>query len=203
MCLAVVVELKQFDGKNKSDLSMIEVEHAILEQAQKPISFVDLVNEIQQYMNKSDAEIRNQLPQFYTDLNDDGSFISLGENVWGMRTWYPYDSVDEEVNHPEDADDVKAPEIKRVNAFIDDDDDDDVIDYDEEDGSVSSINDDDDDDTSDAKQMPDLSKFSQHHMTLSDNGDTDLSADDDLDDGIEGDLSEFSDADDEDDHPEQ
>ena len=157
MCLAVVVELKQFDGKNKSDLSMIEVAHAILEQAQKHISFVDLVNEIQQYMNKSDAEIRNQLPQFYTDLNDDGSFISLGENVWGMRTWYPYDSVDEEVNHPEDADDVKAPEIKRVNAFIDDDDDDDVIDYDEEDGSVSSINDDDDDDTSDAQQMPDLS----------------------------------------------
>ena len=59
--------------------------------------FSDLVNQIQNYLGKSDSEIRDQLAQFYTDLNIDGSFISLGDNRWGLRSWYPIDSIDEEV----------------------------------------------------------------------------------------------------------
>ncbi|MBA1394789.1 DNA-directed RNA polymerase subunit delta, partial [Lactobacillus sp. XV13L] len=65
---------------------MIEVAQAILTQKGEAMSFADIVNEIQQYLGKSDQEIRERLPQFYTDLNDDGGFISLGENVWGLRT---------------------------------------------------------------------------------------------------------------------
>lgn len=188
----MALELKQFDGENKSDLSMIEVARAILEQKGEAMTFADIVNDIQQYLDKSDHEIRERLPQFYTDLNGDGGFISLGENVWGLRTWYPYDSVDEEVNHPEDAEDVKTPQIKRVNAFLDDDDDDDdVIDYDD---STDVLDDDSDDDD----QIPDLSKFSNAELDFDDEENT-LPDDDDLDDGIEGDLSEFSDDDDDDD----
>ena len=190
----MALELKQFAGENKSDLSMIEVAQAILENKGAAMAFADIVNEIQQYLDKTDQEIREHLPQFYTDLNDDGDFISLGENVWGLRTWYPYDSVDEEVNHPEDAEDVKTPKIKRVNAFLDDDEDDDdedVIDYDDDSSDVL------DDDSDDDEHIPDLSKFSS--------SDLDFDADDNtlpdvgLDDGIEGDLSEFSDDDDTDD----
>ncbi|MFD0728285.1 DNA-directed RNA polymerase subunit delta [Bombilactobacillus mellis] len=188
------MELKQFAGENKSDLSMIEVAQAILENKGAAMAFADIVNEIQQYLDKTDQEIREHLPQFYTDLNDDGDFISLGENVWGLRTWYPYDSVDEEVNHPEDAEDVKTPKIKRVNAFLDDDEDDDdedVIDYDDDSSDVL------DDDSDDDEHIPDLSKFSSSDLDF--DADDNTLPDDGLDDGIEGDLSEFSDADDTDD----
>ncbi|MCT6806655.1 MAG: DNA-directed RNA polymerase subunit delta [Bombilactobacillus mellis] len=188
------MELKQFAGENKSDLSMIEVARAILENKGAAMAFADIVNEIQQYLDKTDQEIREHLPQFYTDLNDDGDFISLGENVWGLRTWYPYDSVDEEVNHPEDAEDVKTPKIKRVNAFLDDDEDDDdedVIDYDDDSSDVL------DDDSDDDEHIPDLSKFSSSDLDF--DADDNTLPDDGLDDGIEGDLSEFSDADDTDD----
>ena len=190
----MALELKQFAGENKSDLSMIEVARAILENKGAAMAFADIVNEIQQYLDKTDQEIREHLPQFYTDLNDDGDFISLGENVWGLRTWYPYDSVDEEVNHPEDAEDVKTPKIKRVNAFLDDDEDDDdedVIDYDDDSSDVL------DDDSDDDEHVPDLSKFSSSDLDF--DADDNTLPDDGLDDGIEGDLSEFSDADDTDD----
>ena len=190
----MALELKQFAGENKSDLSMIEVAQAILENKGAAMAFADIVNEIQQYLDKTDQEIREHLPQFYTDLNDDGDFISLGENVWGLRTWYPYDSVDEEVNHPEDAEDVKTPKIKRVNAFLDDDEDDDdedVIDYDDDSSDVL------DDDSDDDEHIPDLSKFSSSDLDF--DADDNTLPDDGLDDGIEGDLSEFSDEDDTDD----
>ncbi|MBI0106817.1 DNA-directed RNA polymerase subunit delta [Lactobacillus sp. W8089] len=173
---------------------MIEVAQAILENKGAAMAFADIVNEIQQYLDKTDQEIREHLPQFYTDLNDDGDFISLGENVWGLRTWYPYDSVDEEVNHPEDAEDVKTPKIKRVNAFLDDDEDDedeDVIDYDDDSSDVL------DDDSDDDEHIPDLSKFSSSDLDF--DADDNTLPDDGLDDGIEGDLSEFSDDDDTDD----
>ena len=96
------LKLKAFANADKSELSMIEVAHEILKEKGDTMAFVDLANEIQNYLGKRDEEIRERLPQFYTDLNVDGSFISLGDNVWGLRAWYPYDSVDEEVNHPED-----------------------------------------------------------------------------------------------------
>lgn len=194
MWTELALELKQFTGENKSDLSMIEVARAILENKGVAMAFADIVNEIQQYLDKTDQEIREHLPQFYTDLNDDGDFISLGENVWGLRTWYPYDSVDEEVNHPEDSEDVKTPKIKKVNAFLDDDEDDDedIIDYDDDSSDVL------DSDSDDDEHIPDLSKFSSSDLDFDTDDDNTL-PDDGLDDGIEGDLSEFSDDSDEDD----
>lgn len=69
---------------------MIEVAHAILAYHNEAMAFADLTNEIQQYLGKSDEEIRERLSQFYTDLNVDGSFISLvitpGACVPGTRT---------------------------------------------------------------------------------------------------------------------
>ena len=143
------MKLDVFADANKAELSMIEVAHAILEEKGETMAFVDIVNEIQNFLNKRDSEIRGRLPQFYTDLNDDGSFISLGDNVWGLRSWYAYDTVDEEVNHPEDEEDApRRKKRKKVNAFL-----------------------------------------------------ADAGADDDVIDGIEGQLAEFADDDDTDDDP--
>lgn len=140
------LELKEFEGINKNELSMIEVAHAILENKGDVMDFTDLTNQIQTYLEKSDSEIRESLAQFYTELNIDGSFISLGENRWGLRSWYAIDSVDEEVSHVDDDED-EAPrrkKRKRVNAFITDDED--AIDYNDDDPEDTDLEDDDDDD---------------------------------------------------------
>ncbi|MBE8786735.1 DNA-directed RNA polymerase subunit delta [Enterococcus hirae] len=141
------MEISVFEGANKNELSMIEVAHAILEQRGDVMDFSDLANQIQTYLGKSDSEIRDSLAQFYTDLNIDGSFISLGDNRWGLRSWYAIDSIDEEVNHGIDEEDEDTPrrrKRKKVNAFINDDED--AIDYNDDDPEDTDLSDEDDDD---------------------------------------------------------
>ncbi len=190
------MKLDVFKGQNKEELSMIEVAHAILEEKGDTIAFADLTNEIQNYLGKSDEEVRARLSQFYTDLNEDGSFISLGENVWGLRSWYPYESVDEEVNHPEDEEDqpTKKKRRKKVNAFLADvTDDDDVIDYSDDDPEDEDLDADDDVDlaVTDDVVGDDLTEYKADLQNIGDNDDDE--DDDSLEDGIEGQLSEFSD----------
>nr|WP_232325286.1 DNA-directed RNA polymerase subunit delta [Latilactobacillus curvatus] len=192
------LKLDVFKGQNKEELSMIEVAHAILEEKGDTIAFADLTNEIQNYLGKSDEEVRARLSQFYTDLNEDGSFISLGENVWGLRSWYPYESVDEEVNHPEDEEDqpTKKKRRKKVNAFLADvTDDDDVIDYSDDDPEDEDLDADDDVDlaATDDVAGDDLTEYKADLQNIGD--DDDDEDDDALEDGIEGQLSEFSDDD--------
>ncbi|SMH69220.1 putative DNA-directed RNA polymerase subunit delta [Latilactobacillus curvatus] len=192
------MKLDVFKGQNKEELSMIEVAHAILEEKGDTIAFADLTNEIQNYLGKSDEEVRARLSQFYTDLNEDGSFISLGENVWGLRSWYPYESVDEEVNHPEDEEDqpTKKKRRKKVNAFLADvTDDDDVIDYSDDDPEDEDLDADDDVDlaATDDVAGDDLTEYKADLQNIGD--DDDDEDDDALEDGIEGQLSEFSDDD--------
>lgn len=191
MCTSL--DLKVFDGQDKSELSMIEVAHAILAQHGETMAFADLVNEVQQYLGKSDEEIRERISQFYTDLNIDGSFISLGDNTWGLRAWYPYDSIDEatvgETDDSDEDDDEKARRKKhhRVNAFLADDNSDDIIDYENDDPEDDDLDNNDDsgddygednyDDDSDANTDTDDTDIENQLSKLQD--DDDDSDDDD------------------------
>ncbi len=110
------MELEVFAGQEKSELSMIEVARAILELRGRDheMHFSDLVNEIQNYLGTSNSDIREALPLFYTELNFDGSFISLGDNKWGLRSWYGVDEIDEEIIALEESDDDEvAPKAKK------------------------------------------------------------------------------------------
>lgn len=130
------MELEVFAGQEKSELSLIEVARAILESRgrDKEMYFSDLVNEVQSYLEKSDADIREALPDFYTELNTDGSFIPLGENKWGLRSWYAIDEIDEEIITLEDEEEgAPKRKKKRVNAFMVSEDDVDYSDDDPED----------------------------------------------------------------------
>lgn len=177
--------LADFEGKKREELSLIEVARAILEDHGKRMAFADIVNAVQEYLGTSDEEIRERLPQFYTDMNTDGEFISMGDNVWALRSWFPYESVDEEVNHPEDEDDEpRKKHHRKVNAFIASSDDDDIIDYDSDDPEDDDLDTEDDDNADD--------------FDATDDDDFDDADDDDeLPDGIEGQLSELDAEDDE------
>lgn len=172
------MELSIFDGLNKDELSMIEVAHAILEERADVMDFSDLVNQIQNYLGKSDSEIRDALAQFYTDLNIDGSFISLGDNRWGLRSWYAIDSIDEEVNHgleDEEEDKPRRKKRKKVNAFINDDED--AIDYNDDDPEDTDLLVDDDDDEIDDDDDDDDDEIAAYNSDLQEIG-ADASEDD-------------------------
>lgn len=186
------LEMKIFEGVNKHELSMIEVAHAILEERGDIMEFSDLVNQIQNYLEKADSEIRENLSQFYTDLNIDGSFISLGENRWGLRSWYPVDSIDEEVSTFADEDDEDRPKRrkrKKVNAFLDMDDED-AIDYNDDDPEDSDIDEEDDDYIVDDEEVDEDEEIAAYGKDLSEIGADDMTDDDeDIPDEVENELT--------------
>lgn len=141
------MELKKLDGINKNELSMVEVAHALLEAKNEVLDFNQLLVEIQEYMELSDEALESRMARFYTDLNIDGSFISLGDNRWGLRAWYPIDSIDEEIATSMEDEEVKKPRKKRkkVNAFGSDD----LIDYNDDDPEDEELIDDEDLDSDD------------------------------------------------------
>lgn len=194
------MEITVFEGLNKNELSMIEVAHAILEQHGDVMDFSDLANEIQNYLGKSDAEIRDSLAQFYTDLNIDGSFISLGDNRWGLRSWYAIDSIDEEVNHGlEDEDDEDTPrrrKRKRVNAFITDDED--AIDYNDDDPEDADLDSEDEDDDLFDDEEDEDQEIAAYNADLQEIG-ADSDDEEEVPDSIEEDLTILDDDDVEDD----
>ena len=170
------MELKKLDGINKNELSMVEVAHAILEAKNEVLDFNQLLVEIQEYMELSDEALEARMARFYTDLNIDGSFISLGDNRWGLRDWYPIDSIDEEIATSMEDEEVKKPRKKRkkVNAFGPEDD---LIDYNDDDPEDEELLDDEDLDSDD----------------LDDDMDVDLDDDDEEDeiDAYRSDLNEL------------
>ena len=168
------MELKKLDGINKNELSMVEVAHAILEAKNEVLDFNQLLVEIQEYMELSDEALEARMARFYTDLNIDGSFISLGDNRWGLRDWYPIDSIDEEIATSMEDEEVKKPRKKRkkVNAFGTEDD---LIDYNDDDPEDEELLDDEDLDSDD----------------LDDDMDVDLDDDDDEIDAYRSDLNEL------------
>ncbi|MBT8914932.1 DNA-directed RNA polymerase subunit delta [Lactobacillus delbrueckii subsp. bulgaricus] len=187
--------LADFKDVDRNELSMIEVAHAILEDRGERMAFADIVNEVQKYLNKSDEEIRQRLPQFYTDMNTDGRFISMGENVWALRTWFKFEAVDEEVDHPEDDGDEESTRKhhKKVNAFLATTEGDDVIDYENDDPEDEDLSDDSDADEDDADD--------NSGDDYDDNEDDE--DDDSLLDGIEDQLSQIDDDDLDDDDDEE
>ena len=170
------MELKKLDGINKNELSMVEVAHAILEAKNEVLDFNQLLVEIQEYMELSDEALEARMARFYTDLNIDGSFISLGDNRWGLRDWYPIDSIDEEIATSMEDEEVKKPRKKRkkVNAFGTEED---LIDYNDDDPEDEELLDDEDLDSDD----------------LDDDMDVDLDDDDEEDeiDAYRSDLNEL------------
>ncbi|MDO4679927.1 MAG: DNA-directed RNA polymerase subunit delta [Aerococcus sp.] len=212
------MNLQRLDHQNKSELSMIEVAHEILAETNQVHDFTKLLEEIQDYLGMSDQQLEERMADFYTELNSDGSFISLGENRWGLRSWYAVDSINEAIVGTLDDDDLKSKHKARrrkTNVFADGEDEmidynaDDPEDYDEyedeedldEDDYEDEENEDldndrdDNDHDSDDEDEDELRSYKQDLEELGDSDDDDL-PEDGLEDGLEGDLAVINDDDD-------
>lgn len=143
---------------------MIEVVHSVLGDKKQATTFNELVQEIAQVLGLSQEQVNAKLAQFYTDLNIDGRFINLGENRWGLRSWYPYEQIDEEI--------LPQPKPKKKRKVEEDG----FDDYIEEDEDF------DDADASEEEEVEDLDKVLEDE-----DGD-----DDDLDDLDEDDDDDFA-----------
>ncbi|MEH7379432.1 DNA-directed RNA polymerase subunit delta [Bacillus sp. JJ1533] len=118
------MSLDQYSPEQIKEMSMLEVAYEIFLGRKDAITFNELVDEVAKVLELSEEELRVRISQFYTDINIDGRFITLGDNRWGLRTWYPYEQIDEEVIHTEKPKKKKKGKKKK-------DEDDDLIGFDD------------------------------------------------------------------------
>lgn len=87
--------LEKLTKEQIEKMSMIELAKVVLTDEKKEMKFIDLFNQVADLKNLTETQRENVLADFYTDLNVDGRFITLGSNVWALRRWYPVDQTTE------------------------------------------------------------------------------------------------------------
>ncbi|MEH7180710.1 DNA-directed RNA polymerase subunit delta [Neobacillus vireti] len=193
------MSLQGYSKEQLKEFSLIELAYEYLKNSKQPISFNDLIKVIAAETELSEDSIRSRIAQFYTDINIDGRFLSLGDNRWGLRVWYPVDTAEEEVVT------VIKPKKKKAKKVVEDDFDDiDEIDEDfedelddfvDEDDLLDEDEDEDDDLLDDLDEVDDLD---DDEDVIEDDDEFEIDAEEELDEDLEDeeDLDEVEDEDD-------
>lgn len=127
----MAVALKRPDHEIQQ-MPLVELAFEILKAKKEPLYFRDIMKEIEEIRNLSEEQSNEVIARVYTEINIDGRFICIGQNVWGLNRWYPTDKV---------ADRLSGKKFVRKttgDAFGDDDEDEefedvDVLDSDDDD----------------------------------------------------------------------
>ncbi|PLT31671.1 DNA-directed RNA polymerase subunit delta [Peribacillus deserti] len=187
------MSLSQYSKEEIKEMSLLELAYEFLVSQKQAVPFSEIVQELKRLQDLSDAELTNKLSQFYTDLNVDGRFTSIGENRWGLKAWYPVDQIEDEVlpaakpkkKKAKKADDEELEDFDEVEE--EDLDYDDLDDFEEEEEDLVEDDDDllDDDDDDDAEEE-DLEEALEEGGFIIDDEDADLDEEDeDEDEGLE------------------
>nr|MDH3175299.1 DNA-directed RNA polymerase subunit delta [Bacillus pumilus] len=112
------MSLKEYSQEQLKHMSLVELAYEIFRDSKTPITFSELIDEMVRLQGIQKSDLDDRLAQFYTDLNIDGRFISLGDQRWGLRSRYPVDQVEEEV---QPAVKTKAKKKKTKAAVVEED----------------------------------------------------------------------------------
>jgi DNA-directed RNA polymerase subunit delta len=108
------MKLKKMDKDVLREMSMVEVAFEIMKDKRNPYDYYDLVDKVAEVKGMKQEEVQERIANLYTDMNIDGRFHSLGDNRWGLKSWYPLEQAEEEITTP-----VKARKKAKV-ADVDD-----------------------------------------------------------------------------------
>lgn len=81
----------------RDEASFVDLAYEILQETKQPFYFHDLINELAKMKSLSEEQMQALVPRIYTDINIDGRFTCVGENLWGLRKWYPLDSTEDDL----------------------------------------------------------------------------------------------------------
>jgi len=87
--------LKKYTKEQIKKMPIIELANVILAEEKKEMNFIELFDLVAEQKEFTETEKEDLLARFYTDLNVDGRFTTLGNNIWGLKRWYPADQTSE------------------------------------------------------------------------------------------------------------
>lgn len=108
--MSTPLELK-LDPDKVQEMPMVDIAFLVLKAANTPFYYRDLMNEVAKLRGLSEDQINDVIAQLYTEINIDGRFACVGNNLWGLKRWYPVDRSEESMGS------------KRTRIINDDDDD--------------------------------------------------------------------------------
>lgn len=142
------MNFREMTKEQLQEESLINLAFALLTDRREALELGDLFQAIQDVSGYTDEEMEQKKLQFYTDMNIDGRFLATSEYKWGLREWYPVDTIEEE----------SAPTVKvrkKKAKVADDEEEDEILEdedellYDDEDEIEELIDDEDDGDDED------------------------------------------------------
>lgn len=139
----VDMKIQDYTKEMVDEKSFIDMAYTLLHEKGDTMNLYDIIDEFKAIGHYNDDEIEGRIVQFYTDLNTDGRFLNVGENIWGLRDWYSVDDIEEKV----------APTIQKFDILDDED---------EEDKNLKLLGEDDND------EDDDIPKVTEDQETLND-----------------------------------
>ncbi|WP_088104424.1 DNA-directed RNA polymerase subunit delta [Halalkalibacter urbisdiaboli] len=147
------MNLKEMEKEELQELSMVEIAFAIMKEERKPFEYYDLVKRVAEIKGLSKEQVNDRIAYLYTDLNIDGRFLTLGDNQWGLKVWYPLEQAEEEITAPvKPRKKVKDEEVEDLDDDFEDYEDE-FEDLEDELDEISSEEDADDDDFDDDDEV--------------------------------------------------
>lgn len=74
-------------------MPLVELAYEILKERKEPLYFREIMRQIQELRGMTDEEVNEVIARLYTEINIDGRFTCIGQNIWGLIRWYPVDKV--------------------------------------------------------------------------------------------------------------
>ncbi|PYZ92469.1 DNA-directed RNA polymerase subunit delta [Salipaludibacillus keqinensis] len=90
--------IKDYTEEQLHEISMIEVAYELLEEQKKPAEYHALLKRVGDVKKLPDEQLTSRISHLYTEMSIDGRFVNLGDNSWGLRSWYPFDQTEEELS---------------------------------------------------------------------------------------------------------
>jgi len=118
------------DSEKLSEMALVDIAYEILRKTNRTYNFRELMDELVTLRKMTNEQLMAIIAQVYTEINIDGRFVCLGDNVWGLKRWYPTDTVEET---------QEGGGTKKKKVVLDDD----FDDYDAEDEGVEEFEEDD------------------------------------------------------------
>nr|WP_302328541.1 DNA-directed RNA polymerase subunit delta [Salirhabdus salicampi] len=89
--------MEKYTQEDLAELSMVNIAIELLSEEKKAMDFNELFNTIAEAKGFTQVQKEEFIAQFYTDLNIDGRFMTVGSNLWGLKRWYPVEQIEEEL----------------------------------------------------------------------------------------------------------
>jgi DNA-directed RNA polymerase subunit delta len=81
------------DKETAREMPLVDLAYDILKETNKPYYYRDLMAEVARLRDMTPEEVNEVIARLYTEINVDGRFINIGNNVWGLKRWYPVDKT--------------------------------------------------------------------------------------------------------------